>query len=218
MKTIASNKFDQTVNGYINSLYGYIFNIGNLSTYTVYEDKFLVSKPTILQRFLPFFKYYATKITLDPKYYQKPNLFALDYYGSSELEWLVLFVSGVSHPIDFNLPIIEVLPVNILNDLNKLITLYKGEVQNSKNNPDAYTSKNIDISRQSGFIEERYLYKNTSNLTEKLLSLTSKNRLPNTSTIIRTESPTPTPNTNRFIEGNTTGVGLGKDKSISSLF
>jgi hypothetical protein len=86
MTTIASNKFDQTINAYIDTMYGYIFSIDNLSTYTVYNDSILVAKPTILQKFLPYFKLYAEKITLDPKYYQKPNLFALDYYGAAELE------------------------------------------------------------------------------------------------------------------------------------
>lgn len=204
MKTIATNKFDQTVNSYINTMYGYIFNIGNLSTFTVYEDNILVSKPTILQKFLPFFKSYAVKVALDKKYYQRPNLFALDYYGASELEWLVLFVSGISHPIDFNVPIIEVLPVNMLNDINKLVTLHKAEVEFSKNSPEAYTSKNIDISRQTGFIEERYLYKNTSNITEKLLALTTKNRLTTASTSVASTKPatsnTNAGNTNRHVE------------------
>ena len=204
MKTIATNKFDQTINSYLNTMYSYIFNIGNLSTFTVYEDNILVSKPTILQKFLPFFKPYVIKVTLDKKYYQRPNLFALDYYGASELEWLVLFVSGISHPIDFTVPIIEVLPVNMLNDINKLITLYKVEVEFSKNNPEKYTSKNIDISRQAGFIEERYIYKNTSNMTEKILALTALNRISKTPTNVAWTRPVTsnanTGHTNRSLE------------------
>lgn len=213
MKTIATNNYDQTVNGYINTLYGYVFSIGNLSTYTVYNDSVLVAKPTILNSFLPFFKAYAEKVTLDKKYYQKPNLFALDYYGAAELEWLVLYVSGISHPIDFTVSIIDVLPVNMLNDINKLITLSKKDVQDSKNKPEAYMSGNIDITKQEGFIQERYIYKGDSNLLAKLLSSASKNRLDSVTTgnvmpVNKTDTTKPktnifvgtTRNTNRFIE------------------
>lgn len=202
MKTIATPKFDQTINSYINTMYSYMFSIGNLSTYTVYDDKFLVAKPTILQMFLPFFKNYAKKINVDPKYYQKPNLFALDYYGAAELEWLVLFVSGIGHPVDFNRPIIDVLPISILNDLNKLITLYKKEVQNSKNYPESYTSKNIDINKQVGYVEKRYLYKRDANLMKKLISSASKNRISTTFTPLsdRVAGPPVPKNTNRSFE------------------
>lgn len=86
MKTIATINFDQTTNAYISTMYGYLFNIGNLSTYTAYNDSILVAKPTILTNFLPFFKSYAVRMTVDKKYYQKPSLFALEYYGAAELE------------------------------------------------------------------------------------------------------------------------------------
>src|SRR5690606_25645678 len=89
----------------------------------------------------------------------------------------VLYVSGISHPIDFVVNIIDVLPVNMLSDLNKLIILYKNEVQNSKRQPISYTSKDIDISRQVGFIEERYTFKNNKNLTSKLIDSINRNRL-----------------------------------------
>lgn len=212
MKTIATNGFDQTLNAYINTMYGYIFNIGNLSTYTVYNDSILVGKPTILNDFLPFFKSYSIKVTLEDKYYQKPNLFALDYYGAAELEWLVLYVSGISHPIDFTHSIIDVLPVNMLNDINKLVTLYKKEVQESKIKPMAYTSANIDISRQAGFIEERYIYKNDSNLVDKVLKSAATNRLDSSTTgnifhggVDRLAVTTPTVttiHTNRIVESS----------------
>jgi hypothetical protein len=102
----------------------------------------------------------------------------------------VLFAAGVNHPIDFTLPIIDVLPVSMLNDLNKLIILYKNDVQRSKDIPDAYTSENIDISKQIGFIEERYIYKNNFNL----LAITTKNR-------IGQDSRNMSRHTNRFTEG-----------------
>jgi hypothetical protein len=207
MKTIASNSYDQTLNAYINTLYGYTFNISNLSTYTVYNDSILVAKPTILNHFLPFFKSYSIKMKIDEKYYQKPNLFALDYYGSSELEWLVLYVSGISHPIDFNHSIIDVLPVSMLNDLNKLVTLYKKEVQESRNKPEAYTSSTIDLTRQVGFIEERYIYKNDKNLFDKLLTSSSKNRLNFVTTGHVKPDPISNPTTTTRTIINSGGVG-----------
>ena len=85
MKTIATKGYDQTINAYIDSLYDYMFNIGGLSTFSLYNN-ILVSKPTILNNYLPYFKPYAIKKAVDKKYYQRPNLFALDYYGASELE------------------------------------------------------------------------------------------------------------------------------------
>jgi phosphorylcholine metabolism protein LicD len=95
-----------------------------------------------------------------------------------------LCVSGIPHPIDFTHAIIDVLPVSILSDLNKLITLYKKEVQDSKLNPEKYTDSNIDTSRQEGFIAERYIYKNDSRLIEKIISSASKNRATINSNIV----------------------------------
>lgn len=169
MKTIATKGYDQTINAYIDSLYDYMFNIGGLSTFSLYNN-ILVSKPTILNNYLPYFKPYAIKKVVDKKYYQRPNLFALDYYGASELEWLVLYISGISDPIDFNFPIIDVLPVNILNDINKLVILSKDEVERSKRNPSKFTSDSIKIEKQIGFIEERYKFKSDSNMNDMLIA------------------------------------------------
>lgn len=169
MKTIATKGYDQTINAYIDSLYDYMFNIGGLSTFSLYNN-ILVSKPTILNSYLPYFKPYAIKKVVDKKYYQRPNLFALDYYGASELEWLVLYISGISDPVDFNFPIIDVLPVNILNDINKLVILSKDEVEESKRNPSKFTSDSIKIEKQIGFIEERYKFKSNTNMNDLLIN------------------------------------------------
>lgn len=169
MKTIATKGYDQTINAYIDSLYDYMFNIGGLSTFSLYNN-ILVSKPTILNNYLPYFKPYAIKKVVDKKYYQRPNLFALDYYGASELEWLVLYISGISDPVDFNFPIIDVLPVNILNDINKLVILSKDEVERSKRNPSKFTSDSIKIEKQIGFIEERYKFKSNTNMNDLLIN------------------------------------------------
>lgn len=175
MKTIATKGYDQTINAYIDSLYDYMFNIGGLSTFSLYNN-ILVSKPTILNNYLPYFKPYAIKKAVDKKYYQRPNLFALDYYGASELEWLVLYISGISDPVDFNFPIIDVLPVNILNDINKLVILSKDEVERSKRNPSKFTSDNIKIEKQIGFIEERYKFKSNTNMNDMLIAKRLQNR------------------------------------------
>lgn len=176
MKTIASLSFDQSISSYVNTLYGYTFNIGNLSTFTLYNENTLVSKPTILNNFLPYLKVYANKIKVDEKYYQKPNLFALDYYGASELEWLVLYISGISHPIDFNVPYIYALPNNMLTDINKMVTLNRKTVEESKHTPKSYTEETIDIRRQEGFIEKRYTFKSDKHLVERMIELRNKNR------------------------------------------
>jgi len=120
-----------------------------------------------------------------------------------------LYTSGISHPIDFTLPIIDVLPVNVLNDLNKLITLSKKEVQYSKNFPEAYTSDNIDITRQTGFIEKRYLYKKNSNLQAKLLSIATKNKLSN--------NPTISDHTSRFSESKYVAVGSSSNNGMNEI-
>lgn len=175
MKTIATKGYDQTINAYIDSLYDYMFNIGGLSTFSLYNN-ILVSKPTILNNYLPYFKPYAIKKAVDKKYYQRPNLFALDYYGASELEWLVLYISGISDPVDFNFPIIDVLPVNILNDINKLVILSKDEVERSKRSPSKFTSDSIKIEKQIGFIEERYKFKSNTNMNDMLIAKRLQNR------------------------------------------
>lgn len=169
MKTIASKSYEQTINAYLDSLYDYMFNIGGLSTFSIYDGR-LVAKPTILNKYLPYFKSYAIRVNVDKKYYQRPSLFALDYYGAAELDWLVLYVSGVSNPIDFTLPIIDVLPVNILSDINKLIILNKNVVEESKVNPVEFSSGDIRVEKQVGFIEERYRYRSNKNMNDLLIN------------------------------------------------
>jgi len=88
----------------------------------------------------------------------------------------------------------------MLGDLNKLITLYKKEVQDSKTNPKAYTSSNIDISRQAGFIEERYIYKNDTNLVNKILARASANRLISNPINVNSGSSSSNTSTNRSSE------------------
>jgi len=123
----------------------------------------------------------------------------------------------------------------MLNDINKLITISKKEVQDSKNNPLSYTSRNIDISRQAGFIEERYLYKNDSNLVAKLISSSAKNRLDSVTTgnttvvnntqAFNTEKPkandapiSGTGNTNRLVESVSLSNFFESLKKFSSRF
>ena len=176
--TIASKKYEQDLGSYITSLYGYTFSLGNLSTFLLYDNEYIISKPYILMDYLPFFKQYSIRIELEQKYHQKPNLFAYDYYGSSELEWLVLFISGIGSPIDFNTNHIDVLPVNILTDINKLIVISKDEVNNSKYNPVKIERPLIDLSKQE------YMYNNEFNLMDyitkfNLMDYITKNSLKN---------------------------------------
>lgn len=183
MKTIASIKHDQTINSYLSTLFSYPFALSNLSTFSVYNDSIIVSNTTIFNNFLPFFKSYSVKLRLDPRYYQKPNLLALEYYGAAELEWLVLMVSGISNPIDFTVPVIDILPVSMLKDLNKLITLHREDVQFSKNNPERFSSDSINIEQQVGFLQESYMYSNESRLISTLIDSSTKNQLNTGSTL-----------------------------------
>ena len=129
---------EKTFKGKMRAMTGDFWIIDNISMYSNYLDIAMLPDGFILDDYKDYFDQFVEEITLDEKYYYTPTLFANDYYGTSELDFLVLYFANMSSLFDFKTTTIKVLPITSLTDLNKLIVEYKTQVKNSKAYPTKY--------------------------------------------------------------------------------
>lgn len=69
------------------------------------------------------------------KYHYNPDLLAYDIYGSTELDFVIMYINGIIDPKDFNMPKIKLLSKSDL--INILSRIYAAEHQYVSDNRDA---------------------------------------------------------------------------------
>ena len=147
-----SNK-EKTFKNKMRAMPGDFWVIDNISLYSNYLDIAILPDGLILDDYRDYFEQFLETIELDEKYHYTPTLFAYDYYGAAELDFLVLYFANMSSLFEFNTKTISVLPPTSLVDLNKLVVEYKNDVKNSKLNPIKYEEfPSIEINKK-GFIK-----------------------------------------------------------------
>jgi len=141
---------EKTIKSTLNIASGDVWTIDNVSLYSNYKDIAMMPDGFILDEFRDHFEEnYLEEVELEEKYLYSPSLFSEYYYGTPDLDWLVLYFAKIPSLFEFNTPTIKVLSKAGLTDLNKLIVEYKQEVLESKNNPKAYTEiEDIQIARK----------------------------------------------------------------------
>jgi hypothetical protein len=145
---------EKTIKDKMRAMPGDFWVIDNVSLYSNYLDIAIMPDGLILDDYRDYFEQFLEEIELEDKYHYIPSLFAYDYYGAAELDFLVLYFANMSTAFDFSTPKITVLPPTLLVDLNKLIVFHKNEVKNSKENPIKYEPyDSVDIIRRKGFIK-----------------------------------------------------------------
>ena len=147
-----SNK-EKTFKNKMRAMPGDFWTIDQISLYSNYLGIAILPDGFILDEYRDYFEQFLEEIPLDERYHYSPTLFAYEYYGAAELDFLVLYFANMSTVFDFNTKTIKVLPPTLLVDLNRLIIKYKKEVQNSKINPTKYTGFDAIKSNEKGFIE-----------------------------------------------------------------
>jgi hypothetical protein len=130
---------EKTVKSTLNIMSSDLWTIDNLSRYSNYKDIAMIPDGFVLDDFRDHFEAnYIEEIPLEEKYMYSPSLFSEYYYGTPDLDWLVMYFAKIPSLFEFNTPTIRVLSKTGLADLNKLMIEYKQEVFDSKNNPPAY--------------------------------------------------------------------------------
>lgn len=123
--------------------------------YCNYDNAAVVQCDLLLDKYYSYFEQYLIEIDVDEKYYYQPALFANDYYGDPELDFLVLYFANMTSLFDFTKPKIKVLNYAYLQDINKLFTNYKTVVEDNKKNPPLYSSSSVSATKtHAKYIQE----------------------------------------------------------------
>jgi len=133
-----SNK-EKTINSMIMNIPLDTWQIDNFNIYCDYKNNLITIK-NILDDYRDYFEQdgFIEEIELDKKFYYAPARFADFYYGTPDLDFLVMYFAKIDSLFDFNKKTIKVLSPERLNDVNKLIIKYKDVVEKSKQDPIKY--------------------------------------------------------------------------------
>jgi hypothetical protein len=129
---------EKTIKSTMRALPGDFWSIDNISLYGNYNNIAMIPDGFILDNFRDHFEQYLEVIELKEEFFYSPTLFSEFYYGTPDLDFLVLYFAKIPTLFEFNKSRITVLPITALTDLNKVIIAYKNEVRNSKSNPTLY--------------------------------------------------------------------------------
>lgn len=92
----------------------------------------------IIDDFRDYFEKYLVEVDLPKKFYYQPAAFSQNYYGTPDLDFLVLYFSKCMSLFEFNKEKIKVLPASRLLEINRLFVEFKNDVNESYNNPTKY--------------------------------------------------------------------------------
>jgi hypothetical protein len=131
---------EKTIKNMLRAYPSDFWNIDAVSMYSNYLGIAIMPDGFILDDYRDHFENFLDVIPLEEKFHYSPSLFAETYYGTADLDFLVLYFANMNTLFDFNTPTIRVLPKSALLDLNKLIVAFKEEVKQSKNSPKEYVN------------------------------------------------------------------------------
>jgi len=149
------NKSDRekTIKSQILEMEGDFWKIDAVETLANYTNRAIIPDGLILDDFRDYFENFIEEIPLDPKYHYSPTWFAEDYYGSADLDFLVLYFAKIPTLFEFNTATINVISKSALTDLNKLMVQYRSIITDSRANPKDYQEIDPIISRVGNIFE-----------------------------------------------------------------
>lgn len=112
--------------------------------YCKYEsDNDIVSFGNVLDNYRDYFEQFLVTADIPESMYYQPAAFAESYYGTPDLDFLVLYFAKMVSLYDFKKPTIKVLPRGKLLEVNRLFIEYKAAVDGSYKNPTGYIDNEI---------------------------------------------------------------------------
>lgn len=133
-----SSSNEKTVKAMYNALSNDSWVIDKFLLYANYKNKIELPYKTILDNYNDYFSEFLIDVEVPKKFYYSPTGFSEYYYGTPDLDFLVLYFARMTTLFDFDKPKIQVLPKTKLIELNKLMVQYKREVEDSKENPETF--------------------------------------------------------------------------------
>lgn len=134
-----SNK-EKTITAMFKQMPQDTWKIDNLETVCNYRNTSILPSGYLLDDYLDYFEAngFIREIELDKKYWYAPAMFAEDYYGTSDLDFMVLYFARKSSLFEFNTKKITMLAPERISDINKIILARKDELQEQLKNPPTY--------------------------------------------------------------------------------
>lgn len=115
-----------------------IWSIDRLQKYCDYQNLSQICECWLLDDYREYFDQFLEEVDLSEDFYYSPAAFAEYYYGTPDLDFIVMYFAKIPTLFEFNKPKIKVLSLSKLKDLNKLIVYVKDEVDESRENPTPY--------------------------------------------------------------------------------
>jgi len=128
------------------------WTVDSVSLYCNYNNLIILPDGFILDEYRDHFENFLEEIDLDEQFHYSPSLFSQVYYGTPDLDFLVLYFAKIPTLFEFNQPKIKVLPLTALLDLNKLIVESKKLIRESKKDPTVYTDLEKIVLPKKGYI------------------------------------------------------------------
>lgn len=115
------------------------YTIDKALLYCTYDNEnFHVAYLNILDDYADYFEQYLETIEVPKKYFYQPAAFAENYYGSADLDFLILYFAKMTDLSEFNRDKIKILPKSRLVEINRLFVQYRDYVKEKYNNPDKF--------------------------------------------------------------------------------
>ena len=114
------------------------WNADRYTLYGNYLDKTIVPISNILDEYFDYFQTLLIDIDVDEKFFYQPAAFAEYFYGTSDLDFLVLYFAQIPTFLDFNKKRIKALPISRLGEINQLANMYKDTVKKAYNSPPVF--------------------------------------------------------------------------------
>lgn len=111
------------------------WNDNKMYTLCNYRNEFIVPDEFILDGYKKILSTELIEVPLKEEFRYQPAAFSADYYGTPELDFLVMYFSGIHTLLDFDKPKIKVLPEHMIRKLLEIVEKNKDKVEESKTNP-----------------------------------------------------------------------------------
>ena len=126
---------DKTLKTMLMNLESDNYTIDKILLYCNYKNENIFSFGNILDDYRDYFEQYLVEVDVPKRFFYQPAAFAENYYGTPDLDFLVLYFAKIPTLFDFTKDKIKVLPNSRLLELNKLFVQYKTIVDKSYREP-----------------------------------------------------------------------------------
>ena len=127
-----------TVKSVLRTLPSDYWTIDNFSLYCNYDNILIIPDGLLLDEYRDYFDNLLIDVDVDPRFFYSPSGLSQHYYGTPDLDFLILYFAKIPTLFEFNHSTIKMLPVTALSDLNKLIVEHKEDIRKSNENPVLY--------------------------------------------------------------------------------